>query len=265
RPGVHEPPPGQNRLLPPAQPREHRPRLFAPRRLPQHHIIDHNNRIRRDHNAPPNPPGDSLCLPQSQPDHRRSQRTRFEGFIDPARSDLELPPNPPQKLPPPRRLRREDHFHGRRRNHGTRVGRGGGGPAAIRVVSVTRAPTQWTSSETEMSSRIAAGLPPPRPTRVPASELEPAKSESSEDNPHDAHQIDLEAQPERHGEESKVDGDGRRQANRRPSADEILSPARGEKTAENLAQERAHHEACDDDQEDQPDAALGCHLKTASG
>src|SRR5437899_1162542 len=64
-----------------------------------------------------------------------------------------------------------------------------------------------------LKSRIAAvGSRPAPPRPPPASRLETAKSDRGEDDPHDAHQIDLEAQAEGHGQESQINCRGRREA-----------------------------------------------------
>src|SRR6267142_2378007 len=110
-----------------------------------------------------------------------------------------------------------------------------------------------------------AGRVPPAPARhPPAARLESAKSDRSENNPHDAHQIDLEAQAEGHGQESQVDRRRRREPDRRPPADQVLRESGREKAAEKLPEQRADDQTGDDDQEDQPDATLGCHLGEGS-
>ena len=44
-----------------------------------------------------------------------------------------------------------------------------------------------------------------------------------------------------------------------PRADQLAGVASREETAEKLSEERADHESSEDHQDDQPDAALGCH------
>ena len=78
--------------------------------------------------------------------------------------------------------------------------------------------------------------PGPR-TPSPAPGLEPAQSESGEDDADDAHQVDFETQTESHGQEAKVDGGRRHQSDHRPASHQLARVAGREKAAEKLAEE----------------------------
>src|SRR5213594_813655 len=111
-------------------------------------------------------------------------------------------------------------------------GEGVGVVSGIRVVGVA---LEWSARIAYRVAAVGAQKTPPRPP--PASRLETAKSDRGEDDPHDAHQIDLEAQAEGHGQESQINCRGRREADRRPARDQVLGTAGQEKATEKLAEE----------------------------
>ncbi len=84
---------------------------------------------------------------------------------------------------------------------------------------------------------MAATRSRPAPSRLRPAPAATAKGENGEDDPDDAHQVDLETDPERHGQEPQVERRGRHEPDHRAAGEQFAGVAGGEETAEKLSEQ----------------------------